>query len=196
MVQFAQPWWLLAAPLLLYLLWRMQRESFAEGSKARMRFWLVLRSIVLLLILAALAGLQTRKSIRQNQILFLLDVSDSISAEQKQHAIAWMNRAMARIRPPDQAGIIVFGSNAAVERFPHAPVPLAGIESSVKTTATNLERGTKLAEALFADNYQKSLVVISDGEAVLGVVIRSVPLVAGSDVAVGRHRSGKARGKG
>jgi len=164
MVHFTQPWWLLAAPLLLYLLWRMQRESFAEGSKTRMRSWLAIRSIVLLLILAALAGLHTRKSIRQNQILFLLDVSDSISAEQKQHAIAWINRAIQRIRPPDQTGVIVFGTNAAVERFPRSPFPLAGIESSVKGTATNLERAAKLAEAIFADNYQKSLVVISDGE--------------------------------
>ncbi len=164
MVHFAQPLWLLAAPFLLYLIWRMQRESFAEGSKARMRFWLVLRSVILLLILAALAGLQTRKSIRQNQTIFLLDVSDSISAEQKQHAIAWMNRAIQRIRPPDQTGVIVFGSNAAVERFPRSPFPLDGIESSVKGTATNLERGAKLAEALFAENYKKSLILISDGE--------------------------------
>ena len=164
MVQFVQPWWLLAAPLLIYLLWRMQREGYAEGSRTRRRFWLVVRSIIILLIVAALAGLQTRKSIRQNQILFLLDVSDSISAEQKQQAIAWMNRAIERIHTPDQVGVILFGSNAAVERFPRSPFLLGGTEASAKTNATNLEVGTKLAGALFADNYQKSLVVISDGE--------------------------------
>ncbi len=163
-MHFTHAWWLLAAPVFLYLLWRMQRESFAEGSKTRMRFWLVIRSIVLLLILAALAGLQTRNAIRQNQTLFLLDVSDSISEDQKQRAITWINQTIQRIHPPDQTGVIVFGSNAAVERFPRLPFPLTGIESPVKGTATNLERGAKLAEALFAENYQKNLIVISDGE--------------------------------
>ncbi|PWT90473.1 MAG: hypothetical protein C5B54_07065, partial [Acidobacteria bacterium] len=163
MISFSQPYWLLLLIPASYALWRIQQLTFAEGSNAQQRFWFAIRAILLLLIIGALAGFQFRTRIRQNQILFLLDTSDSISSEQRAKAIHFLNESMTRIHEPDHAGIIIFGRNAAVERFPGIPRPLQNLESQVDITATNFENVAHLSEALFASNYQKSVVVLSDG---------------------------------
>ena len=104
-----------------------------------------------------------RTKVHQNQVLFLLDTSDSMGPEQEEQALAWINRSMTQLKPTDQAGVIVFGSDATVERFPSSPRPILQIESSVDGSSSNLENAARLAEALLSSSYQKNIVVVSDG---------------------------------
>jgi hypothetical protein len=155
MPAFSQPLWLLLTPPSIWLLFHLRKKSFAAASKSKQNFWLAVRLIGVLLIIFALAGFQMRTQIRRNQVLFLVDASDSITAQQKEAAIRFVNDSMRKIKPPDQAGIIVFGANAEVERFPSQARPVARFESQVNGTATNLENALRLADAVLADNFQK-----------------------------------------
>src|SRR3990172_10117521 len=137
MFSFSQPFWLLSTHLLLYLLWRIQRESYEEASSVRKIFWLFVRSIVLLLMILTLAGLQYRTETRKNQVLFLVDHSDSIIPEQREIQLELLNQSIRRIHSPDQVGVVVFGADAAVERFPSAPHLLQNIDAHVEEEATN-----------------------------------------------------------
>lgn len=168
MPSFAHPLWLFPAPILLYLLWRIQKASFAEGSHGLHWFWFAVRSLVVLLLLFALAGLQWKTSVRQKQVIFLLDGSGSISPEQRDQAITWLNQVMKTLHSPDQAGIVHFASTAVVERFPSTPRIADRLESKLDVSATNFEDAAALADALFADSYQKNVVVISDGNETAG----------------------------
>lgn len=168
MPSFAHPLWLLPAPILLYLLWRIQKASFAEGSHALHWFWFAVRSLVVLLLLFALAGLQWKTSVRQKQVIFLLDGSGSITSEQRDRAVTWLNEVMKTLHSPDQAGIVHFASTAVVERFPSTPRIADRLESKLDVSATNFEDAAALADALFADSYQKNIVVISDGNETAG----------------------------
>lgn len=168
MPSFAHPLWLLLAPPLFFFLWKIQRTSFAEAAAPIRGLWFLIRSTVLLLLILALAGFQWKTSVRQKQVIFLIDSSDSISPEQHEQALAWMNETLRSLHPPDQAGIVTFGSNAAVERFPSAPRPTERIESKLDGAATNFEEAATLADALFAESYQKNIVLISDGHETAG----------------------------
>lgn len=168
MPSFAHPLWLFPAPFLLYLLWRIQKAGFAEGSNSLHWFWFAVRSLVVLLLLFALAGLQWKTSVRQKQVIFLLDGSGSISPEQQDQAMKWLNEVMKTLHSPDQAGIVHFASTAVVERFPSTPRIADRVESKLDASATNFEDAAALADALFADSYQKNLVVISDGNETAG----------------------------
>jgi len=163
MPAFLHPGWLLAGPPLLYLLWRVQKNSFAEGSRLRKYFWFLIRSIVLLLVLFSLAGLQLRISTSQRQIIFLIDGSQSISPEQKDKAVRMMNQTIVNIHSPDQVGIVAFGENAQVERFPAEPRPFQNFETKIDGSATDFSNAARLAEAMFASNFQQNLVLLSDG---------------------------------
>ena len=97
------------------------------------------------------------------QVVFLVDMSDSIGPEQREKSILWMNRALRQLRAPNQSGVVTFGSDAAVERFPAFPRSIDRIETQVNGSATNMEEAATLAEALFSSNFQQHLVLISDG---------------------------------
>jgi Ca-activated chloride channel family protein len=163
MPSFATPFWLLLAFPVLFFLWKIHRQSFTDASRARRFAWLVLRSILALTLIIVTAGLQLETTVRRSQILFLLDVSDSIAPDQREKALEWINRAIRKIKEPDQAGLVVFGADAAVEHFPGHPAVQQTIEAQVDPSATNLEAAANLASAVFAENYQKSIVILSDG---------------------------------
>src|SRR5689334_13338285 len=119
-----QPLWLLLIPPLFYLLWRLQKQSFTGATPNLRRFWLAVRFIVLILVVLALADLQLSIQVRRNETLFLVDVSASITPDQKKAEMGALNHVIEKIHPPDLAGIILFGENSAIERFPSTPFPL------------------------------------------------------------------------
>ncbi len=184
MLSFANPWWLLAFLPALYLLFYFQRRSFVPARRSKQLFWFVLRSLLIMLVVFALAGAQLSSRVRKNQILFLVDASDSIAPEQKEKAVEFLNQAMRKIQPPDQAGIIVFGSQAEVERFPSLAHSIVRFESQINPSGTNLENALRLADAVLADDYQKDIVILSDGLENAGESLPLAKLMMEKDVAL------------
>lgn len=163
MAWFSDPIWLLLLPPGWYLLWRIQKVSYADAGRVLRALWLAVRVLVFTTIVLTLAGLKLRAFADQKQVVFLVDVSASVSPERRDEALRWVNAVMSRLHDPNQAGVVVFGADAAVERFPSSPRPLQKIESRIDVSATNIENGARLAAALFASDYQKHLVLITDG---------------------------------
>lgn len=187
MLSFVRPLWLILIPFLLFLVWKFQQQSFAAAGKSRRIFWLLLRGLIVVLLISALAGMQFATKVKRNQVLFLIDVSDSLMPEQREAALQWINQAIRRIPPRDQSGIISFGATAAVERFPSSPKLQNRLEAQVDTSATNLEAAGKLAQALFADNFQKNLVIVSDGNDNAGDPDKLFPLLKQEGISMQSH---------
>lgn len=187
MPAFARPLWLLLIPVFIFLLWKFQQQSFASAGKARRIFWFVLRGFIVTLLISALAGMQFATKVKRNQVLFLMDASDSLMPEQREAALQWINQAIRRISPQDQTGIISFGATAAVERFPSSPKLQNRLEAQVDTSETNLEAAGKLAQALFADNFQKNLVIVSDGNDNAGDPEKLFPLLKQEGISMQSH---------
>jgi Mg-chelatase subunit ChlD len=165
----------------------------------REKLSLTLRLLLLLCLIFALAGFSIASTSEQLSVLYLLDISDSVSQAQQEEALTFIEQDIASKPPDDLAGLIVFGGNALVE-IPLSKAPnIDGIRSIPATGQTDIGEALTLAQALFPSNTAKRIVLFSDGintqgdviEAVRiastnGIDILTIPLATGtpSDVAI------------
>jgi uncharacterized membrane protein len=144
------------------------------------------RSIVALEIRLLLAGLfvillAEPRAVRTSDVLsvvYALDVSDSINENSTTKALEFVAATATQKPATDQAGLVIFGKNAAVE-FPARPtVPLEAnnviLNSLIDKEATNLEQGLSLAAAMLPEETQGRIVLISDGMQTEGNLSRIV----------------------
>ncbi len=166
--QFTNPIWLwLALPALAWTVW------FAWKSDAQIGGWrktvaFVIRTVVVVLLLLGLAGLQWKKPLEGMNQFFLLDRSDSIPAAQQDMAKEFFNRVAAAKDPKDKAGFIVFGGEAAVEFMPSPVAHMQKIQAVVGTERSDLAAAIRLGTAAFPEDGQRRLVLATDGNENLG----------------------------
>src|SRR6266446_8576979 len=113
--QFTSPYYLLVLPPALA--WVFWLAWTSDVQIAKWRRWLAagLRTVVLLALGLALAGLQWRRPMEGMNVFFLLDRSDSIPSLQQEGARRFVDEAAARKKKEDKAGVLVFGTEAALE---------------------------------------------------------------------------------
>src|SRR5437773_11319215 len=137
MISLSHPAYLLLfhfLPALVYV----SRHSLSDLSAGRARFSLGLRCGIYALLVLALAGLQISRPSKKLSVLFLLDRSDSIPAEQREAAVRYVNEAVRRMGPNDTAGVLVFGGDAYVEFMPSPKLKVTSIASVVARDYTDL----------------------------------------------------------
>nr|WP_052295016.1 VWA domain-containing protein [Oscillochloris trichoides] len=200
MLSFITPaalWALLLLPLMWGMAWLTRRVNLARLGSGRYALLLILRSLMLLALILALAGTQVVRAVEETAVVFLVDGSDSFAPALRQQALDYINTAYTTAQPGDQAGVVVFGGSAAVERAPAAATPLTRFTSLVPGGRTDIAAAIQLGLALLPADAQKRLVLLSDGgenmgraadaarlAALRGVPIEVVPLSGqeGADV--------------
>ncbi len=158
-------------PLLLWLLLPLLPGLWAVGRRSRVslgtqsrRLALVVRSVVVTLLVLALAGAHLIKRSDRLTTIFLLDVSRSIRPDQRAQGLAYIQRALAAKGRDDQAGVVVFGRTAFLEDAPADTLQqLDGIHASVAGDATDLAAALRLAASAFPTDTGRKIVVLSDG---------------------------------
>ncbi len=143
----------------------------------------VLRAVLVLLLLLAIFEVKWRRLSNELAVLFVLDYSDSVSTEAKQWALHYLRAAADQMRPEDRAGLLVFGEEAYVEVAPRRRegfvAELERIATLPTTTYTNIARAIRLALAVFPEEAQRRIVLLTDGEENLGDA-RGEAIVAGA----------------
>ncbi len=172
--QFAHPYYLLALiPALLWVFW------FAWKSDVQISAWrrwlaLLVRVLVVVALILALAGIQWRKPVEGMNVFFVLDRSDSIPSGQQESAREYINRVCKQMKSVDQAGTIVFGSEASIETSPSRAMELTKIQAVVGTERTDLAAAIRLGTAAFPENGQKRIVLLTDGNENVGDAMSAV----------------------
>ena len=199
--QFTHPQWLLLLPLAWgWVIWLVIKS---DVQTAAWRRWLALgvRLVVTLLVVLAAAGVQWKKPQEGVNVFFLLDRSESIPSEQQEAARKLANRFAEDRKKSDKMGLLVFGTDAALESTAAAQVDLKDtkILAVVGKERTDIASAIRLGTAAFPETGQKRLVLMSDGnenlgdalEALsqaqrLGVTIDVIPMgvLRGNDVSV------------
>ena len=87
--QFTNPLWLLALPPALAWVFWLAWKSDAAATSWRKWIAFAIRTLVLLAVVLALAGLQWRRPKEGMNVMFLLDRSDSIPPAQQESAREW-----------------------------------------------------------------------------------------------------------
>jgi uncharacterized membrane protein len=153
---------LLAATLLLSY---AARHHLARG---RRRLSVVLRATILASLVLALAGLQVVAPIDRLTTVFVVDLSDSVGPAGRESGLAFVREALQSRAAGDRAAVVAFGGEALVERLPAELEDVDRIASVPVRSSTDVGAALRLAAALFPDDSQKRIVLISDGNDTTG----------------------------
>ena len=183
---FLSPWYLLLLALIPALWWYSFRKVAGLGNVRRMVV-LIIRSLVLLGLILALAEIQIVRTSDRLTTIFLLDQSLSIPVQSREAMIKYVNAEIRKHRKDrDRAGAIVFGRDAAIEIPPYDDnVQMAPkIESIFDPEYTNIAAAMKLAQASFPEDAAKRIVIISDGNQNLGNAVEQAQGLAQAGVGI------------
>ncbi len=183
-----RPWMLFAgAAAIAWSIW-IARRSIAGQSRFWSRFSLAVRILLLVLLALGLADARVEKRSDRLNVLFLVDASASIpsgAVTGEGGVLDQLERACAALEQGVMAGVIVFGSDAAVE------APLAGrfarprMQAVVDREGTDLAAALCLADATFAGTEGgRRAIVISDGNATRGDEVAEARNLAASGAVV------------
>jgi Ca-activated chloride channel family protein len=174
MFQFTQPiYLLLLIPALGWVFW-LAMKSDVQISAWRRWLAVIIRTLVVVALVFALAGLQWLLPVEGMNVFYLLDRSDSIPAPQQETVKNYVNKSAAFKRNADKAGVIVFGSEASIESMPNSAVDLQKVQAVVGTERTDLAAAIRLGTAAFPEHGQKRLVLMSDGNENIGDAMSAV----------------------
>ena len=180
-LSFTNPWALLllfAVLLLIGIAWP-RRNPHHRGRETTS---LIVRSVIVILIVLALAGISQVQQSDKLTTIFLLDVSDSVSNSGREIGLTYIRQALAEIGPDDQAGLILFGADALVER-PVSNSRTLGDPTSVPVRShTDIAGAIRLGLTLFPNDAARRMIILSDGGANLGDVRRAAQLAKANEV--------------
>ncbi|MCA9268371.1 MAG: VWA domain-containing protein, partial [Planctomycetales bacterium] len=172
---FDSPWWLLALPLLWIAVPVVSYGSLSGIGWGRWLTAVLLRCTIVTLLVLALAEAQYLRTSERMTVIYLLDQSESIPAEQRRAMLDYVIKEVSAHRDAnreDKAGLIVFGRDAAIEVPPFEDdIQLAGKLETVldlRKDATNLAAAMKLAQATLPEDSAKRIVIVTDGNENIG----------------------------
>ncbi len=204
-MRFASPLYLLLlllVPLTVYLGWHGDFDGRVGGwfqsifrtrssppyrdhpARRRELISLVLRSIIILCLVLAIAGLEIVQRGDNLAVVFLVDVSDSMPEQAINSEVTFIREALKSIGADDQAAIILFGADALVERPMSALNELASITSVPVTNQTDLAEAIQLGLALFPSGYAKRMVILSDGAETSGDAFTAAKFASASETQI------------
>ena len=187
-VEFANPFWLLALPLLAAFLvcarlpwWRAARRAGRRAVRQEGRR-LALRLAWLSLLVLALAGTTLVRPLNRQAIVLALDVSASVAPARDQ-AEAAARLAATRLVPDDLLGVVAVAAGARVEEPPSVKPLFGHLAASLPDGASDLASGLRLAGALLPEGYAGRVVLVSDGRQTGGDAVAAArELAAGGAV--------------
>ncbi len=179
-------WWALALiPVLVPAVVAFSYKSLAGLGPLRRPLAIGIRVMVVILLILALAKLQSVRTDDRLTTIFLLDLSESIPREWQQKMIEFVNGQVDRKNTRDLAGVITFGKNARVE-VPPTPhfSPISGFENPVDLEYTDIGGAIKQALASFPEDTARRIVVISDGNENRGRALEQAFAASGQKVPI------------
>lgn len=150
------------------------------------------RSLVSLLTRLTLVGLLVMvlaepRAIRTSDtlsVVYAVDVSDSIGEGSADAAIEFVTRTAVEKPDKDEAGLIAFGRNAAVELPPRKSFPFEALNSEIHGDATDLEQALSLSAAMIPEESRGRIVLVSDGTQTSGSLDGILDQLASRGIAV------------
>ncbi len=140
---------------------------YVRQMRYRGKFYLVLRSVVLLCIILALLGLELPVGGKDTATIFLVDLSNS-NEEHLQDAAEYLRENIEAMPGGNEYGIVTFGKNTLVEQFLTDQKYYGGLMTLPDKAATNFEEAFSKALTMLSQSTNKRLVVLTDGKETRG----------------------------
>ncbi|HXY32648.1 MAG TPA: VWA domain-containing protein [Planctomycetaceae bacterium] len=169
-------------------IWWMSVAGYSglPGRRAGIAF--LVRALLVGVFCFALAEPRAVRTSDLLSVVYAIDLSDSIGEGSTQNALQFMSTTVSEKPERDQAGLVVFGRNAAAELPPRQAFPFdkdtVSINSHVDRGATNIEQALSLSAAMLPEENAGRIVLISDGVATEGSLTRILDELKSRDIAV------------
>ncbi len=186
-VAFTNPAALALLPIALAVTLLLGSGSRRRIGAARRRAALLVRTLLIAALVFALAGFQLVLPVDRLATVFVVDLSDSVGQPGRTAAIDYLRQSLALMPKDDVAGVVAFGKDALVERLPAEVRELDTIASTPVQGATDVGAALRLAAALFPDDAQKRIVLLSDGNDTTGEGQSEAALAAARGIQVQTH---------
>ena len=160
---FTDPaWLLLIAPALLVVLigWLAAARLLPRARRAAS---LVIRIVLVVALGMVLAGARLALPSDRLAVVFLVDGSASMVPGTRDALVDFARDSVAKMPQGDLAGVVVFGSNALVDRLPSDVNELQTPASVPVVASTDIAAAVRLAAAIMPAGTQQRLVLLSDG---------------------------------
>ncbi len=169
---FNQPWWLLAALLVVPVVW-LGRRSLRQLGRVRRTLAIALRAAVVLLLALLLARPVLSRRHDQLTVIAVMDVSRSVPEEQQRRAQAYL-QTTAEGRPAgDRIAVINVAEGARIAALPSESGKLPPREVTLLGRESRLADGVQLAMAIAPPETATRIVVFSDGNQTSGDLIEA-----------------------
>jgi Ca-activated chloride channel homolog len=159
-------YWPIILLLIIPYVWWVQRKTLTDLSPKHLQVSGIVRSAIVALIALALMQPVLYRSGAWLSVVYLLDVSESISPAAIQSSMQWIQQTNAAGKP-DHARFVPFAANSTVfdtlEQLKQVQVAERSSRGSIDQSATDIESAMDTAIRSFAPHHLKRLVLISDG---------------------------------
>jgi uncharacterized membrane protein len=183
-IHFARPMALMLLLCLVPMLF-WARRSMGGLSRPRWVAALVLRLLITVLVVLALAQMQWLFVRDEMTVIYAVDQSLSIPPDVQKKDLEFVRQSSKQRRAADSAGLVLFGRSAALERRPDTkpllesvgPQPpgrsgvaaeAVSLQSVTDPQRTSISAALRLALATFPSSSLKRIVLVSDGNENLG----------------------------
>ena len=149
----------------------------------RARISLGLRTLIVLLLTAALAGFQVQTTPAAQSLLVVADLSASVQSALDSEAAA-VRRILQQRQGDDRAGVLSFGRDPQVEVNISKDPQFGEFQSQPNPHYTDLAAALQLGGSILPDDSRRHIVVISDGRQNLGDAVGEARLLRAEGVRV------------
>jgi uncharacterized membrane protein len=149
----------------------------------RARISLGLRTLIVLLLTAALAGFQIQTRPPAQSLLVVADLSASVQSALDSEAVA-VRRILQQRKGEDRAGVLSFGRDPQVEVNISKDPQFGEFQSQPNPHYTDLAAALQLGGSILPDDSRRHIVVISDGRQNLGDAVGEARLLRAEGVRV------------
>jgi Mg-chelatase subunit ChlD len=186
--------WIVALALVLLALeFLLSRRRLGVGRK-QWRVAVALRTVIVLLLVAALLDLGYSHPAERVATVFLIDASDSVGPTRRAEEIAWVQDALRNQPPGSLSSIALFGGDARLESTMQEANVLGTPTVKIDATRTDLATALRLAGAVLPSDARRRIVLLSDGRSTQGDVAGEAAKLEQSGIEVDVHTVGKAGG--
>lgn len=171
-----------ATPIALGLLLLLPALVTLARRRLTPRAALVLRLTAAGLLILSLASPQLAGIGSAQAVIFAIDVSDSIPAESRKAAFAFVRAASSQRQPRDRIGVVLFGGNAVLEEAP-TPDPRLAFVAQPDSHATDVA-GAIRTSLLALPPAGGRIVLLTDGNANRGDLAEALALARSQGIEV------------
>lgn len=151
---------LLLIPIVWITLYRSVPDHALRRSQMRVG---IMRSLLIMLLSLALSDPRLLKSSDRVNIFFCMDISESIDRTLNKKGADFMKNTVKGMREDDQAGLILFGKEPAVEHSLTTHYEHPVYRSIVNKNFTNIYAALKLAIGKLPRTGKNRIVLLTDG---------------------------------